>query len=725
MWRMPRLLAPSLLISLALTLPAAGQTPDPTFRPYRTDTPPVIDGVLDDPVWQQAPRETGFKTWLPDFGADMSEQTVVYYAFDQENLYFGFRCFDSDPGRIKSSVSARDRIRADDWICVNLDSFNDHQSLYALYVNPAGIQSDSRATVVNEDPSVDVVWYSAGTIDAEGWSAEIRIPFKSIRFSYQEPVEMGVIFERHISRRSEFGTYPALDPAMGANIPAFLTQTRTLVYSDVRHYRLFEVIPATTWAQNRALDRGRLASDAAFSTMSLTTKYGITSRLTLDATVNPDFSQVEADAGQVDFNQRFALFYPEKRPFFLEGRENFIFGGSGGSPLGAVVHTRTIVDPSAGLKVAGKIGERNTIASIYAVDALAPGAGEGERAHVGIFRYKRALSQDSFLGGFYTGRETFNNVNRLVGADGQIRLAPSSLLGFHGFASQTETKGATSDTDRGHALGIDYTYNTRDWILNGQLLDLSEDFDTQVGYVTRTAMSRIQLGALRFLYPESSLIQRIEPMVHVVHNRDHPSDLWESSYMFDLRFRMPRSSTVQLGISASNEIFLGERLQSGNLRFRGSSQILKQLLFTTYIRYGKKLRYVADPYQATGTDATASLVFQPTEHINSMLSFTYSDLIRYEDDTREYNYTILRSRNTYQVNRYLFFRGIIEHNSFRDELKTDLLASFTYIPDTVIHIGYGSLYEKMLWDGAQYLEADDFLESRRGLFFKASYLWRF
>ena len=164
---------------------AAGNDKLQPLKPLRTDTPPVIDGVLDDPVWTQAPSETGFKTWRPDFGKDMHEKTVVYYAYDRENLYFAYRCYDSEPSKIKASITARDTINQDDWVCLNLDTFNDQQSLYALYVNPLGIQGDSRFEGGQEDFTVDVVWYSAGRIDAEGYTIEIRIPFKSIR--YRQP----------------------------------------------------------------------------------------------------------------------------------------------------------------------------------------------------------------------------------------------------------------------------------------------------------------------------------------------------------------------------------------------------------------------------------------------------------------------------------------------------------------------------------------------------------
>ena len=133
---------------------------------------------------------TGFKTFIPDFDHDMVEKTVVYMAYDAENLYFAYRCFDSQPHKIKSSITARDNVRPDDWVCLNLDSFNDQQGLYAFYVNPAGIQGDSRSAAGREDYSVDVVWYSSGQIDSLGYAVEIQIPLKSIRYSDKNPVEM-------------------------------------------------------------------------------------------------------------------------------------------------------------------------------------------------------------------------------------------------------------------------------------------------------------------------------------------------------------------------------------------------------------------------------------------------------------------------------------------------------------------------------------------------------
>ena len=727
--------APSVIAIMIFATSNLAQEKLKPFLPLKTSNPPVIDGVLDDQVWKEAPFETGFKTWYPDYGKDMSDETRVWYAYDRENLYFAFRCYDSQPDKIKSSVTARDKIRPDDWICLNLDTFNDQQTLYALYSNPLGIQMDSRATGDSEDLSIDVVWYSEGRIDEEGYTVEIRIPFKSIRFSHKDPVEMGIIFERYISRRSEAGTYPPLDPRHGPN---FFTQTRTLIYKDIKHYRLFELLPAYTYGHSSSSDEGKLVSeeqegnlklrDHYLGDVSLTTKYGITSHLVLDGTYNPDFSQVEADAGQVDFNQRFALFYPEKRPFFLEGRENFVFGGSTeGDPLGTVVHTRMIVDPLVGVKLTGKIGERNTFASIYALDDLPDALQEEDYAHFAILRYKRALTRDSFIGGFFTGRELEERYNRVFGADGQIRLNPSSRIGFHALMSSSEEK-KQSTKDNGHAVGMNYYYNTRDWIANLRLHDLSDDFNTETGYVTRIGITRFRAGLIRMLYPKSKILRRIDPLLNNQFIWDKESKQWENYNAFYLTFVLPRSSSIRVGYGYSAEIFRRKKFDTSGFSILGSSQFTKQFYFYLSYSYGKKIRYIydpnEDPYQGRGSNGSASIIYQPSEKFHSSLSFTYTDLFRDNDGEKAFDYTIIRFRNTYQTNRYLFFRVILEYNSFYEELMTDFLASFTYIPGTVIHIGYGSLYNKIKWENDQYMESDRFLETKRVFFFKASYLWR-
>jgi hypothetical protein len=707
----------------AAVLPNAGAAQ--IFKPLRCEAPPVIDGRLDDPAWRNAPSVSGFKTFIPDFSRDLSEETVAYMAYDSENLYFGFKCFDREPDKIKAAVANRDTIRPDDMVCINLDSFNDQQSLYAFYVNPLGIQMDSRFASGQEDFSVDLVWYSAGRIDPDGYSVELRVPFKSIRYAGREKVEMSIFFERRISRRSEHGSYPPLDPQRGF---FFLTQMLPFELLDIKPSVLLEAIPAFTYHQKYARPAGDLSAEKPLRELSLTGKYGLTSQLILDATWNPDFSQVEADAGQVDVNLRYSLFFPEKRPFFLEGSEMFLLGGSGkGSPLVSAVHTRMIADPRAGFKLSGKVGRRDTIAAIFALDespSLDAPAGVPKHAGFLILRYKRAFSDDSYLGAFYTGREYGDNANRVAGADGQIRLNKSSILGFHGFGSWTRSEGNPGGPAEGAALALSYSYDTRNLGLGLGIHHVSPDFTTKSGYLTRTGLTDVTATVGPKIYPKSKTFRKISPVAFGSLLKDQPSGLSESNGGLSASILLPGNTTFNLQGEYANEVFLDERFETSSWSATLSSQVTKQLSLRGQVRRGFSIRYTADPYQGSGTGASASFVFQPSDKLNWTASLTYSDFFRESDGGKDFDYTILRNRLTYQMNKYLFVRAVVEYNSFRKSLLTDFLASFTYIPGTVLQLGYGSIYNKLKWEDGLFREDGRFLEMNRGIFFKASYLWR-
>jgi hypothetical protein len=237
-------------------------------------------------------------------------------------------------------------------------------------------------------------------------------------------------------------------------------------------------------------------------------------------------------------------------------------------------------------------------------------------------------------------------------------------------------------------------------------------------------LTRLKVGFMPMIYPKSRTFLRIDPIFHTINIRDKFSGLLETQNTFYLRLVLPRNTTLVAGGGYQTEVFGGQRFGRNFFRLSGTSQISKQLLLDAYYLYNQKIRYVAVPYQGRGSDATFSVTYLPSEKLNLSLALAFSNFIRSSDGAKETDYTIVRSQNTYQVNKYLFFRAIGEYNSFYKRLMTDLLASFTYIPGTVIHIGYGTLYEKLAWNEGEYIPADRFLETKRSFFFKVSYLWR-
>ncbi len=692
----------------------------------KTDEPPVIDGILDDAVWSDAAttlRFDGFKTFKPDFGKDPSQRTEGMLAYDAENLYFAFRSYDSEPSRIKAALCKRDNVFQDDIVFLILDTFNDRQGGFSFILNPLGIQGDGMMNVDgNLDESWDTVWFSKGRIDDQGWTVEARVPLKSIRFPNKDVLTMRVLFVRFFTRTSEQAAFPPL-AADGGSI---LGQSQPFRVSGLTYKRLVELLPAFTYGSTSAAEEGALVRQEGLDIkdLGLTGKFGITSDLTLDGAVNPDFSQVEADAGQVDFNLRYSLYYPEKRPFFLEGGELWQFGGAmEEAPLAALVYTRTIIDPAFGFKLTGKITPRDTVAAIYAQDHLR-GDEIDDHPDFMIARFRHALRDDAYIGAFYTGREYGQGFNRAGGLDGRFRLSPISTASFHLFGSLTKAPGA-EDASAGHALSADYSLSNRKWSVQLGYQDISEGFQADAGFLFRTGLRRLAGFAQYQIYPESKFFQKIEPFYWSYHLYDTVHDMWETVNVFVARFRLPRNTMVRFDGLLANEVYAGERFDRSGYGMQAESQLAKQLYLRIFARRTGSVFYDPDdPYQGYGTRASASVRYQPAGQLDFNVSLSYVDFFRRSDREKIYDYLILRGRSTFQVNKYLFLRGIVEYNDFRRRMTLDGLISFTYIPGTVVHLGYGSALEKLEWTGTEYAESDRFLETRRGFFFKVSYLWR-
>ncbi len=714
-------------ILTALTCLSLFPQSDP-LKPLKTDTQPKIDGLLDDTIWKDAPSVTGFKSFIPDFGNDLDFKTVVYMAYDDENLYFAYKCYDDDPGKIKASINSRDNILEDDWVCINLDSFNDQQSLYAFYINPHGIQMDSRFASGQEDISVDFVWYSAGLISDEGYNVEVSIPLKSIRFSNREPVEMAVFFERKISRQAVNGSYPPMDPEKGF---AFLTQMKPMIYNDVKHYTLFEILPAFTYTYRNIHEGGEMTSSERKPKLSLTAKYGITSQLILDGTLNPDFSQVEADAGQVDINLRYKLYYQEKRPFFLEGLDNFNFAATRADehdPVNTLVHTRTIINPYAGIKLSGKVGERVSLAAIYAADRINAASEEqtvNSMAHFPVFRVKYSLSEDSYLGGIYTGRELDTAYNRVGGIDGHLRIGKGSAIQYNAVLSGNSINKGT-EVHNGYMISAEYGHDSRDisYSLGGK--SISKDFISEPGFINRTGINYIK-GLLKpKFYPETGFIRRIDLELFSRQTYDIKYELWETINHLASWIYFKGSTYIKLKAEYSTEVFRGYRFKTGGFHSLVSTQLGKKVTLAGLYQHLGSVYYPGDPpFQGISNYLILMGNFKPSDKLHLDVSYRYSDLKATATGEQEYEYSILRGKITYQMNKYFFLRVISEYNSYREELLTDFLASFTYIPGTVVYLGYGSLYEKLKWEDGRYIRDDRFLETTRGFFFKCSYLHRF
>ena len=349
------------LALLGVLLPAVARAQgNNDFTVERALEPPRVDGVLDDAVWSRAPLAIpadGWKSYQPMRGDQMSGdfRTEVRIAYDDRNIYFAFHCFDHEPDRIRTTVSKRDNAFSDDWIAISLDSNGTGQTAYHLFSNPSASQMDALNTSASgEQFDADFVWFSAAKTTADGYVVEVQIPLQTLRFSGGDRVRMGLVFFRKISRIGISYAWPEMLPGQWV-----FDRPAHLLFADLKPRRLMELLPSVTYGVNQArasVEAWEPTLDTA--NVGVSGKFGVTSSVTLDGTVNPDFSQVESDAFQVEVNQRYPVFYSEKRPFFMEGMGLFNIAGTGGDGnMRTAVHTRRIVDPNWGSKLTGTVGK--------------------------------------------------------------------------------------------------------------------------------------------------------------------------------------------------------------------------------------------------------------------------------------------------------------------------------------------------------------------------------
>jgi len=413
------------------------------IRVVRFDTPPVIDGKLDDAVWQQATVFKDFVQTKPGDNIAPSRETIAMMGYDSKSLYFGFHCFD-EPNNVRATVAKRDDVFGDDNVRVFLDTFNDQRRAYVLGWNPLGIQEDGIMTNGDElDTSVDIVMESKGMLTSDGWTVEVAIPFKSLRYEAGKGKLWGFNVQRNFFRfNDEFDSWMP----QSREIASQLSQLGHITgLEGISTARTLELIPSATVSETgkriqalppgaTGLDPGRFVNEPLDFDAGLTMKFGISPNLTLDLALNPDFAQVEADATVVTANQRFPIFFEEKRPFFLEGIDIF-------QTRHQVVHTRAIVDPDVAAKLTGKRG-RNTFGFLVASDNAPGNFSTDEKsdpvnarfidknAFIGVFRLKRDVGKASNIGLIATSYNFIEKHNQLFGIDGRFQLDPKTVASF-------------------------------------------------------------------------------------------------------------------------------------------------------------------------------------------------------------------------------------------------------------------------------------------------------
>ncbi len=725
-------LAPLLLLA---ALAATAATPDAEPQEIQAAllaTPPVIDGVLDDAAWQSPPQKLG--TWItynPLFGDQLAQKTEVWVAYDRRYLYFAFRCLDPEPGKIKTSVSRRDTQWNDDWVGLSLDSIGSRQMSYDMFVNPSGVQGDIlTSSTAGESTAVDWVWDSAGRRTERGYEEEIRLPLKSIRFPGGADVRMGILFWRRVSRLGMSASWPSLPPGKTR-----FTRYATLVLHDLDQPLRLELMPNVTssWSQERA-EPARWANGKLTPDAGLTVKYGITSSVTLDGTFRPDFSQVESDAYQVEVNQRFPIFYSEKRPFFMEGMNMFELAGSGGDGnMRTAVHTRRILDPAFGVKLTGTAGKVN-FATLSASDE-GPGQGDVAPSLAGkdkLFNVARAiysLSEGNYVGGLLVDTDFGPGFNRVAAADtslhfGEHLYANATLIG-------TETKDAET-LARQSGVGAQATYGHNSKLYNTyvQLEHYDTGFRMDTAFYNRTGFSGGNAYFARSFYPDAKRhpwFKRFVAFVFANGGLDRPEGGDEAFGLAGVRFNFTRQGFFRMDAGGGRTPWRNREFPFRMARIMGNGQLFRWLNVDGRVEFKPRSVYYdpESPFPGRERNYSLSGTFQPTSNVSQQLSFNRNTFDRLRGAGRVYAVNVLNSKTTYQFNRYFSVRAIGRYDSSRNRVLADLLGAWELAPGTVAYVGYGALYERRGWDGEDWLSGQgSYLNTRRGFFFKLSYLYR-
>ncbi|MCC7001695.1 MAG: carbohydrate binding family 9 domain-containing protein [Gemmatimonadaceae bacterium] len=456
--------------------------------PRQRDTV-TMDGDLTEPAWQRAAVFTEFTSYNPVDGRPAQDDTEVRIWYAEDALYVGIRAF-APPGTVQATLAERDRISSDDWVAVHLDTFNDRRRSFVFAVNAFGVQADgmrsdvsagpgaSRASLQAVDLSQDYVWQSKGRLLDDGFSVEIRIPFKSIRYQAASTQDWGLQIVRQTQRTGFQDTWA---PTSRAN-QAFTAQSGYLRgMSGMKRGLVLDLTPTsvTSTTGTPSTDGWRYGTR---SEASGDVRWGVTSNFTLNATANPDFSQVETDVGQIPGDVRFALFFPELRPFFVEGSEQF-------DAPNRLVNTRAIVQPLGALKLTGKI-PRTDVGLLSAIDAPSSGSDGQTSPRFNIVRLRRDLGEQSTAGLVFTDRTEGARFNRVAGFDSRLQFAKVYSVDLRYAGSVTRD----STTRTGSLWEVSQGRTGRSYGYRYNIQGFSPDFETQSGFVNRVDFVRAQIN---------------------------------------------------------------------------------------------------------------------------------------------------------------------------------------------------------------------------------------
>ena len=720
----------------------------PVLQIPRVSEPPVLERYLDGGTIPPGVRVSGFQQREPGDGVPVSQETAAYVSYDAQYLYVVFVCKD-EPGKVRANLTKREAIMGDDVVGVILDTYHDGRRSYLFLTNPFGIQMDG-VTVEGEDDdySFDTLWKSDGRLTKDGYVVLVSIPFKSLRFKNEREQTWGIALGRTITRSNETTFWPFIT----RRIASFGQQMATLEgIEGVSPGRNLQAIPYGSFAAARILDDDGVRVSETTGRVGLDAKAVIKDALTVDVTVNPDFSQVESDEPQVTVNQRFEVFFPEKRPFFIENAsffqtpENLFF-------------SRRISDPGIGARVTGKAGGW-AIAGL-AVNDRRPGQavevgdpGRDRLAGIGVVRIQREFARQSSLGAIFTDREFASASNRVFGVDGRWTIDDNWSLTGQWVGSRTND--AQGPDDSGSSVFAELQRSGRSFELSTKYTARSPEFRSDLGYIPRVDMREAEQEIGYSWHPKDSRVLRVGTSLEAAALWDYAGQLQDWNIEPHFEMELPGQTELFVGSNHAYERFEGIEFRRDSAFTHVSTQWLSWLNLNGEYSFGTSINYYPagglQPFLGREQSAQIGVTLKPSSRLRLDQTYIYSRLATRDGEADcgcttpppagdIFSDHILRTRLTYQFTRALSARGILDYEVVRPNaalvdleyerrLNADVLFTYLVNPWTAVYVGYTDAYENWLVPGPlqrPVLRGDAPLASvGRQLFVKVSYLLRY
>ena len=703
-----------------------------------------IDGALDDEAWKGATVLPLPYEWLPGDNTEPPVKTEALVTYDDDSVYIGFRAFDPRPAEIRAHLMDRDSIETfvqDDHVTIILDPFNDERRSFQFRVNPLGVQADAIFSDIDllEDFSWDAIWNSAGRVTADGFVVEVAIPLSVLRFPVTPGEQTwGIGLERSYPRsvRHRISSYPR-----DRNRNCVLCQVNKVTgFDNLKPGRNLELDPtfiALRTDQRTPFPAGGLEKLTDDYEPGLTGRWGITPNVTFVGTANPDFSQVEADVAQLAVNERFALFFPEKRPFFLEAVDYF------STPINAVF-TRTVVDPRWGTKLTSKQGAN--LAGVFVtrddVNALTLPSNQGsasalleDNVTATVGRYRRDVGRGSTVGVLFSGRESSRYHNRVAGADAFFRLSRSESVTLQYLRSDTEYPAAIAEEFEqrrggfgGDALAVAYQHQSRNWFWGANYDDFDPQFRADSGFVPRVDVRTLQGNIQRIFWGEpTNWYTQLGIGGFALRTYDHAGTLTDETLQLNGTL-FGRMQTLITGNLSRNKQFFGGTMYEGMDRGAVNFQIQPSGIarITATATYGDAIDFTNNR-RATQGQIRPSIELKLGRHVNAQLDHTVRSLST--GAGRILRADLTQVRLFYHFSRRAFVRTILQYTQISrdparflmpvqrtsDTLFTQVLFSYKLNPQTVLFLGYS--------DNRLGLEQVRLTQADRTLFMKIGYAW--